>query len=112
MALYRVVRNLAIGDTEVIEAGIMDPLKMIKGKTLAILIERGAITEVAPPPLEVLPGWKIRSRKLKPFGITDALQFLEADKAQLAKQMKVTVETINSWQVEIEKWLKPQPNQG
>ena len=112
MPLYRVLSNLTRGQEELIKAGTVETLAWLKQKHIAVLVERGAVSEVHAPPLEVLPGWTVRAEKLAPYGIIDVGRFLETPAAQLAEWMEVKVETIELWRRELLEWLKAPQERG
>ena len=96
MALYRVLKSLAKGDT-IIPAGMIDALAGISQESLDILVRRGKISRIAPPPLAELPGWKRRADRLKDIEVLDAEQFLEADEHLLASRLGVRPRTVRRY---------------
>jgi len=113
MATYRVLpgHTLSLKHGEVAPAGSLVRLPWLERDPagLQALIDKGAVARVAPPPLAVLPGWKIRSGKAKGLGIEDAEQFLEADDADLARSLGARVETVQKWKRELSDFLKAPP---
>lgn len=110
MATYRVLpgHTLALKHGEVAYAGSLVRLPWLE-KNLAglqALVDKGAIARVAPPPLTVLPGWKVRGRKAQVHGIEDAEQFLEASDADLAEWMGTKEEMVRRWKSELSDVLK------
>ena len=102
--LYRLLQNLAFKDATV-QRGSLSRLLMCKPETIEILKRRGGVAEVAPPPLGVLPGWKIRANRLAKLGIVTAVDFLEADGAAVVKLMRINETVLGNWQREVEGWL-------
>jgi hypothetical protein len=116
MALYRIHRSLDLGN-EILPAhsiasvnGTLGdttcvPSVKLKDKNIAKLVQKGAISKLASPPLSVLAGWSKRAVKLEPLGIQDVEQFVEGDIEALAKLFKVKWETIMAWKAELMTWL-------
>ena len=109
MATYRVLpgHTLALKHGETAPEGSIVRLPWLEKDPAGIqaLMDKGAIARVSPPPLGVLPGWKIRSQKAQRFGIEDAEQFLEAGDADLARWMGAKEETIRKWKKELTGFL-------
>ena len=68
---------------------------------IAILEKKGLIARISTPPLEIFPGWKVRSGKLAKAEIVTAEQFLEAPDEELAKILKVKPDTIAKYKDEV-----------
>ena len=110
---YRVHNKLDRGKGRVIHPGSLTRLVWLKPDDRQRLVHCGAVTEVAPPPLRILPGWKVRSEKLRTHEITTAIQFLEADNALLQDILNVKREaTIKSWKEGLELQLVAKPQSG
>ena len=112
--LYRVLRALDAGSKRgvipaVDEAGqaVITDLSWLKGRQRQALVRCGAVSVVAPPPLDVLPGWKLRAKKLDKFGIRDAVQLLETDAEWLANCLGYKARTVEKWQNEVRAYLVP-----
>ena len=112
MPIYRVLHDMTRGHEERIRAGTVDTLDWLKPKHISVLVERGVISEILGPPLEVLPGWTLRAQKVEAHGIHDVEQFLLADAGALAEWLEVKVETIAAWKRELLEWLKPPQERG
>lgn len=98
--IYRVMMTIATEPP--IPKGYIGPLGKLKERTLKILLEKERIGRVSFPPLEILDGWRWRARRLRrKAGIRDGMSFLTADPATVAKQVRVSPETIAEWQQEI-----------
>lgn len=106
MAVYRTIQRVALNE-EIIQAGQLLMGKRLSHRTREALVRRGAIREVAAPPLNVLPGWKIRGKRLEKLGISDAVQVLEADVDEVARHMGVSPGLVKRWQEEVARWLVP-----
>ena len=103
--MYRVHRRL--GRTKsVIEVGSFTMLDWLSKAGIDKLLMKGSISKVQAPPLIVLPGWTLRSKRLKPHGIIDAEQFLEHDPLELAEKIGAQIGTIDKWRNELMYWLR------
>ena len=107
--LYRVLKKLSRGADKILKVGEFTRLGWLTEGQVARLMAVGAVSEVAPPPLSEIPGWKGRSDRLETIGINDAVEFLEADPREVAKTMRVKPATIARWQVEAKTWLIVEP---
>ena len=107
--VYRVLKKLSLGEDKELKVGEFTRLEWLTGDKVARLMKVGAVSEVAPPPLSELPGWKARAERLAAVGVGDTLEFLETDPKDIAKRMKVRPATIVRWQGEVKKWLIVEP---
>ncbi len=113
LMFFRVQRKLDRGKGRTVYAGTITRLAWLTPDDQQRLVHCGAVTEVAPPPLRILPGWKVRSEKLRTHGITTAIQFLEADNALLQDILNVKREaTIKQWKAGLELQLVAKPQSG
>jgi hypothetical protein len=106
MAIYRVLRGLSCGNKPgaiegVIHEGSLTRLEWLKPEQIDVLMEVGAVSRAATPPLVVLPGWKLRAEKMRPLGIVTAEDVIEANTEHLAKAMGVKPQTAARWQAEL-----------
>lgn len=101
MPVYRALRNLS----GVCQRGELTRLAHLNAEQIAKLMNVGAVAPIAAPPLAELPEWAIRAGKLAKLGITDVEQLLEVDAAQVAKTLRVKVETARQYQRDAEQWL-------
>lgn len=108
MALYRIVSPVAKGD-QIIPVGTVGKLEYFTPQSLAALLRKGAITEVSPPPLSIMPGWKLRSAKLAKIGIEDAVQLLEGDTDDLMRSLRMTRVGVQKWKKDAEDLLTVDP---
>ncbi len=109
MSLYRVLEPLSKRET-VYRPGQVLRLEWLKPEQVEILVQKGAVSRLQPPPLHVLPGWKLRAAKLQKQGVTNVEQFLEMDSEELAGRMEVQPKTIEGWKAEAWTWLViPEP---
>ena len=104
MALFRVLVALSKGGT-VIPAGSFTRLEWLKPAQQAVMSEVGAVSEVATPPLEMLPGWSTRAAKLAAVGIVDVVQFLEADTETIGQALRRKAEAVEGYRRELYRWL-------
>lgn len=110
MAYYRVLsRPIFIKEGNIIGEGIVFNEGRLSGKAIKILLEMGKIAEVSFPPLEVIPGWKIRAAKVKDM---QTVEFLDAPNEELAVKMKTKPDTIESWKAEILRWMATPVKEG
>jgi len=111
MPLYRVLRSLAKG-RERIPRNSISLLRRLDPEAIQVLLAKGSIARVAPPPLTELPGWERRARRLRVRGIVDAEQFLEADDAQLAEALRQDQLAVTRLREEVIRWLQPDGASG
>lgn len=106
--IYRAVRRIAVGE-QFIEPGTVGAMERLGGHAKAVLLARGALAEVAPPPLSVLPRWRVRAKALGKLGVLDAVQLIEGDADGLGKALGVSAAAVVAWQAEAMEWLKGPP---
>jgi len=111
-ALYRVLRQLHAGKRGLIYAGSLTRLEWLGDDGIEKLVAVGAVSEVQPPPLAVLPGWKRRAAPLAKMDIVDVTQFLLADTDAIAQQVGRKAATVEMWKREVEGWLQADPPSG
>jgi hypothetical protein len=104
MPLYRLLQNLAFPD-RTLPRGSLSRLLGSKPDVIGKLTLKGGIAEVAPPPLAILPGWKLRSAKLAKIGIITAVDFLESADDGILKTMRIGPDVLAKWRTEVEGWL-------
>ena len=105
MPLYRTLERLSGDDGTVYEMGIVSPLKGIKPKVIAVLLEKKRIVEVQAPPLRVLPGWRAKAAVLEPLGIEDVSQLVTADLDKVAEELDTPVEGLREAAQDAQQWL-------
>lgn len=101
--MYRALRNLAI-ESEMILAGSLFEYTFKPGVE-QVLFDAGAIAEIQPPPLAVLPHWKVRAAKLALAGIVTVDQFLAAEDGQVAEHMGCAPTLVARWKQEVKQAL-------
>ena len=104
MALYRVRADISMGK-RTLHRGEIVRGSTFRADAITVLVRRGVLSEVAAPPLAVLPGWKTRAARLRRAGIVSLSDFLEADDAELAKAMRCKPPELATWRTEVEGWL-------
>lgn len=107
--MYRVNRRLSRGEKKPIEPGSIIEIQWLPDDKIQKLINCGAVTRIAPPPLDVLPGWERRAVKLEKMGITNVVQLLTASVDEVAAHMKVKPATVLKWMDEARNWLIVRP---
>lgn len=95
--LYRALQRLS----GVCNRGDLTNLAHMEPERIALLVRRGAVAPISPPPLEELPGWEKRAAKLAKYDILTAEQFLEADNAQLCRVLRVKAETVEQYRRDV-----------
>jgi len=104
--LYRVLKNLSAGsnrNTLILAGGTISGNRFGE-KTTAILVAKGALSPVSAPPLDALPGWKLRAKKFEEAGY-DAIMILETDDESLAYNTGYSPKSIKKWKVELRGFL-------
>jgi hypothetical protein len=113
MAFYRVQNVLDRGKGRQVHPGTLTRLAWLSDENRQRLVDCGAVTVASPPPLRILPGWKVRAGKLRKHGIITAVHFLEADNEKLNDILKPAREAvIDKWKEELEKQLSAPPQKG
>jgi len=106
MAIWRVLKPLSKGFNKVIPVGTITGLEWVDEKGLGRLQAGGAVTRISAPPLHKLPGWNLRSKRLREAGVTTAEQFLELGDAELAERIGADPRTVAKWRAELlARWL-------
>ena len=111
MALYRVLKPLAKGKNT-IYAGTFTRLEWLADGNRELLARVGAVAEVSTPPLAVIPGWKTRAGKLEEVGITDVVQFIEADTGAICQALDRQPKTVEKYRTELLRWMTADAPQG
>ena len=105
MPLYRTLERLSGEDGTVYEMDIVTPLKGIRSKVIAVLLEKKRIVEIKTPPLRVLPGWEERAAVLEPLGIEDVSQLVDANLDKVAEELDTPVEGLRKAAQVAQSWL-------
>ena len=106
MPLYRARRNLRRSGKRILK-GTLLKLDNVSKTTLDSLLARGDVSEVAPPPLKILPGWKEPAKKLEAIGVKTALDFLEAPEEPVSRVLKMPRKEVKAKKKEVQDWLMP-----
>jgi len=104
--MYRILKPLRNREG-ILYPGAFSDLNWLDSKAIEKLTGRRAISEVAPPPLSVLPGWQRRSTRLRKLNILNAAQFLVCNEEKIGKALNVKGTTIMRWKEEVRVWLQP-----
>ena len=108
--LYRILdRPLNAGKHGLLGAGSLTQLEWLDERQLGKLLELEIVSEVAPPPLKILPKWKQRAKRLATAGIVDAVQLLLADSAEVAERVGLKAEMIDRYKDSVREWLTVKP---
>jgi len=105
MTVYRILKNLDAGGLGIIQKGEFRTLYWAGEGNITKLKQVGAVAEIHPPPLAILPGWQLRAEKFSKIDVLDAGQFLETNVSALAKAVNVRLKTIDKWKEEIKAFL-------
>jgi hypothetical protein len=105
MPLYRTMERLLGEDGTVYEIDLVTPLKGIRPKVIAVLLEKKRIVVVQTPPLLGLRGWEERAAVLEPLGIEDVSQLVTADLDEVAEELDTSVETLRKAAQDAQSWL-------
>lgn len=110
--MYRILYDLEWGNGRKLLAGSIDRLKGVSSGVRARLESTGAISRVAAPPLEILPGWENLAPKLEAVGVKDVVDLLEADPGRLAEELDTTTEEIESYVVDARRFITIEEEDG
>lgn len=92
--LYRVHEEIYVLDTnERIPAGTVGVLKLSE-ESIEGLLAKGRISEIAAPPLVLVPKLRAVAKKLAEVGIKDVHDLVDADLAGVAEELDTTVEVL------------------
>lgn len=100
MPHYRAIRSLH-GAGKFIEQGNIFNGALLGEDTITVLLAKGKVALIYPPPLDVIPGWSEHSQVLKAAKINSVEQFLETPDADIAKATKTKIETVAKWRDEL-----------
>lgn len=103
--MYRALKVLDTGGGRRIYPGSLVWLDWLDEAGIDILKTVGAICEVHPPPLSILPGWKRRSKRVEKLGLLDVVAFMEATTEMVAEALGVKPNTVDRWKHEVSEWL-------
>lgn len=107
--IYRVIKRLSVGKrTGYVEPGGMVTDDSLGIRVTTILVGRGAISPISAPPLDALPGWKLRAKKFEAAGY-DAVNLLECDSELIARETGYQEKSIKKWQKELMEFLEVRP---
>lgn len=104
MPLYRVLRNLS-RDGEIIPRGTISALAQLRPASIEAHLRYKQVALVYGPPLDALPGWKTRARKLARHSVITVEDFLLAEDEQLGEWLGVKQATIDRYKRELETHL-------
>jgi hypothetical protein len=96
MTWYRALKRLTTGHA----AGALVNAATLEEYAIAPLLARGAIAEVAFPPLAVLSGWSSRAVTLAAVGLADVGALLDADAQAVADALGLDAVEVAAWQAE------------
>ena len=103
--MYRVNQSLLVRN-ERIPAGKVMSLPF-SAKTIDALLASGAISEIAAPPLSILPGWEERAINLAGIEVITVTDFLAAGTKDVAEVLEVPEEQVEGVKEDVKKWLTP-----
>jgi hypothetical protein len=99
--MYRILQRVDKGGP----VGSLCAFDWLNEQQIGRLIQVGAIAPVALPPLDVLPGWTRRAKRLAAVGIKGTDGLLEANIEELAAGLGLKPETVNRWKEEVMRLL-------
>ena len=109
MVMYRVCKTLHVGGGRYLYPGTFTRLGWLDEGGVAKLVAVGAVGEVRPPPLVLIPGWERRAARMAGQGITDVVQLLDADTDTVVKACRAKAATVERWKEEVRDWLVVAP---
>lgn len=113
MPMYRVLRDLSGKNGErIAQLGQLSSLPSVKPGSISVLLQVGAIAEVQPPPLSILPGWATRAKRLEALGIITVNDFVDAETDTLRRMFRASALTIEGWKEEAKNWLAAPDRKG
>lgn len=111
MAMWRTLKSLSKGFDTVIPQGSIVALEWVDEAGLERLQQVGAISRLTAPPLQKLPGWQLRAKRLSAVNIRSAEEFLEMNDSELAALIDADPRTVARWRDELlNKWLAMPPD--
>ena len=109
--LYRVLKPIYLRGATLPPDSLIS-LNLSPAQEEALVRLRKALSPAAPPPLEILPGWSVRSQRLAKAGYGDTMTFLEGDADVIAKAVKASPALVRRWQDEVKRKLVADPKGG
>jgi len=73
-----------------------------------ILVRKKALALVHTPPLSELPGWTLKSQKLREIGIITVQDFLDTPDSDVTRLFNYQESTIRKWKREAQDWITAQ----
>lgn len=103
MILYRALENLLYNGKR-IPKGALHSLEKLDERSISILIDRGRIAMYRAPPLDMLPGFKYRAKRLSRFGL-DSTDLFSMSTADIEEKTGLTENLIAKWKRELNEVL-------
>lgn len=100
MNLYRLHENLLYGNNKRIEKGSVHSLEKLGQQVINILLEKGRISMYRAPPLEALPGFKYRAKRLRKFDM-DTIDLYSLSVETIAEKTGLREKLIEKWKCEL-----------
>jgi hypothetical protein len=102
--LYRINKPITKGK-QVLKKGSYSDFTWLSPKGKEILLHDNVISELQTPPLEQLPGWKTRAKRLEAFNVKTCADFLEEKTRNLASMLNLREVVIEKYRAEIEQFI-------
>jgi hypothetical protein len=99
MILYRANENLLYGDKRLLQ-GSIHPLEKLSKDAISILLTKERISMYRAPPLEMLPKFKYRTKRLKRFGI-DSIELYGMSVDEIANKTGLNKDLLCRWKAEL-----------
>lgn len=109
--MYRALKTLDTGGGKRIYPGSLVWLEWLDEAGINALRTVGAICDVHPPPLSILPGWERRSKRVEKLGLLDVVAFMEAATGEVAGALGIKPSTVDRWKDEVSSWLSVKEEQ-
>jgi len=101
--LYYIHKNLQYGNG-FIGKGCVHPLEGLKRASLDILVTKGVISVFNVPPMDQLPGWRLRFKRFEEHGI-DVHRFFAMGDDEIADAIGSRPHVIAKWRAELRELL-------
>lgn len=102
--IYRVLRPLSTGH----QPGDLVEERRFRPEAIPHLVAARAIQLASSPPLDQIPGWRVRAEKLAAVGVINIQDFLAAGEDIIKQALGLrTNRNIGPWRAELLGWITP-----